>query len=821
MKTSLEWLREYAHLDAPVDELVKALVDTGTEVETVGHAAEGAMVARVLALTDIPESTRGVRLAEIDSGSGEHVRVVTGAPNVKVGDLVAYGPPGTLLPGRADPLEVKAMFRGRYSSPGMLLSAAELGVGDDAGGLLVLDRGRPGQPLHEALPGLDVLFDLAVTTNRPDCLCHLGIARELAAAFGEALRPPETEVGEGFMSATSSARRARARIDDPAGCHRFCARVIEGVAIAESPAWLRRRLAAIGLRPINNVVDVTNYVTHELGQPLHAFDLDRFTSLAGGERPATFTVRCARPGETLECLDGRTRELDPADLVISAGDIAASLAGVIGGVPTGVVAKTTSVLLEAACWEPTTIRATSRRHSLRTDASSLFDKGLPDGLPPIALERATALLAEIAGGHVLRDLIDEHPSPLTPIEPIGVTGEWLSGLLGYPVDLDEAATALARLGFAVEHDRDTLTILPPYFRRDVTIPEDVAEEVGRTLGYDRLPSTLPGRRVAVHHLAAEAPVEERVRDVCVGAGFDEVIPYVFVRPERATLLPGLGEGRRPIALLNPLSDDLTHLRVSLLPGLCEILARNLRRGVEGVAIFELGRVYWEGERRGLPAGSTPDGADRQLPPLPAEPLLLTTIIQVDGDAPAAAAALRHCQSLAEWLIRDLGGGQVSYEPAELPGLRGGRSARISAGAGRVGVLGELDGDTVEGFELRGRVAVAELRIDAVAAPGRRLAQYRPLPRFPAVIQDLSVAVSEGSRAGDALPVIREAGGHLLEAFELRDEFRGEQVGEGRKGWTFRLTFRSPDRTLTSDEVQQWQDAIVIALREHCGAEPRK
>lgn len=821
MRTSLRWLRDYATLDATVEELVRALIDTGTEVDRVEHSAEGSVVARVLELEPIPESTRGVRLARIDVGGDEPVSLVTGAPNVRAGDLAAYAPPGTLLPGWERPLETRSMFGGRYSSPGMLLSASELGVGEDAAGLLILDRGHPGQPLHEALPDLDVLLELAVTTNRPDCLCHLGIARELAASLGEPLREPPGEIAAGYLSATSAALRVRVAVDDPPVCHRMMARVIEGAVVGESPDWLKRRLSAIGLRPINNVVDVTNFVTHELGHPLHAFDLERFTAVGGGERPATLAVRRARPGERLEGLDGRTRELDPADTVIASGAVAVSLAGVMGGRSTAVENGTTTILLEAACWEPAGIRATSRRHGLRTDASTLYEKGLSDALTPRALERAAGLLAEICGGHVLRDLIDERPSPLPPIPPVEVTGGWLSGLLGYPVDLDEAATALARLGFAVEHDGERLRLHPPDFRRDVAIPEDVAEEVGRSLGYDRVPSTLPGRRVPVDRLAAEAPVEERVRDVCLGAGFDEVIPYVFLRPEPAAWLPGLGEGRSPIALRNPLSDGMTHLRVSLLPGLCSTLALNLRSGVEGASIFELGRAFWEGERRGLPAGSTSDGADHALPPLPAEPLLLGLATHVEGGPGEAAAALRACQALAAWLINDLSGMAAATEPALLTGLRPGRAGRILAAPGAVGVLGELDAATLERFELRGRVAVCELRLDAVAAEGRRLGQYHPVPRLPAVVQDLSVTVPASSLAGEALASVRQAGGHLLEAVELRDEFRGERVGEGRKGWTFRLTFRSHDRTLTSEEAQGWQDAILLALRERFRAEPRR
>jgi phenylalanyl-tRNA synthetase beta chain len=819
MKISLEWLREYADLDAPVDELVRLLVDTGTEVDRVERAADGTIVARVLELAAIPESSRGVRLADIDVGDGGTVRLVTGAPNVKVGDLVPYAPPGTVLPGFPEPLGIRSMFGGKYSSPGMLLSAVELGIGEDAAGLLILERGRPGQPLHEVLP-LDVVLDVEVTTNRPDCLCHVGIARELAAALGEPLREPAVTVPEGLLSASASSQRARVRIEDPVGCRRFTAVVIEGVAAGTSPDWLKRRLRAIGLRPISGLVDVTNYVTHELGHPLHAFDIERVAALEGGGRPATLTVRRARPGESLECLDGSTRALDPADMIIAAGGVPVSLAGVIGGTATAIGDTTHAVLLEAATWDPAAIRATSRRHSIRTDASALYDKGLPDDLAPLALGRAAALIASIAGGHVLKDPIDEHPSPLPPLEPIEVTGAWLGGLLGYPVDIHEASTALVHLGFEVEQAGDRLTVQPPYFRRDVRIPEDVAEEVGRGLGYARLPSTLPGHRTEVRQLAAEVPMEDRVRDICVGAGFDEVLPYVFLRPEAARWLPGLGEARQPMPLLNPLSDEMTHLRVSLLPGLCQVLALNQSRGVSGAAIFELGRAFWEGERDGLAPGSTPDGEDRKLPPLPAEPLLLGLVTHVDGDAAAAAAALRHSQSVLERLLHDLSTASVTVEPAAIPGLHTGRAAWICAGGSRVGMVGELDGDTAERFELRGRIAVAELHLDALAGLGRRPAQYRPVPRFPAVTHDLSVTVPLLQRAGDALAVVREAGGALLESVELRDEFRGAQMGEGRKGWTFRLTFRSPERTLTTEQAQEAQDAVVLALRSRCGAELR-
>jgi phenylalanyl-tRNA synthetase beta chain len=822
MKTSLQWMREYAALDAPLDVLAQALVDTGTEVNDVHRAAEGTVVARVLALAPVPESTKGVLFADIDIGDGESIRVLTGAPNLHVGDLVPYAAPGVHLPGWDRPLEVRAMFGGKYQSPGMLCSAVELGVGADADGILILDHGAPGQPVHEVLD-LDAVLDIEVTTNRPDCLCHLGIARELAAALGESLREPPAEVPETLTSVTPIEGRASVRIEDPHGCPRFMVRVIEDVVVGESPDWMQRRLRAIGLRPINNVVDVTNYVAAEWGQPLHAFDYDRFlAAIPGGATSADVVVRRARSGEKLLGLDDVERTLTTADLVVCAGDRAVSMAGVMGGRDTAVDGKTRTVLLEAASWDGPTIRATSRRLALRTDASAHYEKGLSDTLPPLALERAAALIAELGSGRVLRDVVDEHPAPLPPIPPIEVRSGFLERVLGTSVDASEAATALARLGFAVEQDGGAMQVLPPHFRRDVTIPVDVAEEVGRSLGYARIPSMIPGRRSPIRALAPAIPLEDRVRDVCIGAGFDEAITFAFQSSVLASRVTGMGEERTPIRLRNPLSEDGSVMRISLLPGLLQALAANLHHGVSDVSLFEIGRAYWEGERTVPPLGTTPDGKDAALPPLPAEPLLLCLVSQSgDTGADIAAERLTHIRSVLAWLGHELAGANLAVEPMTVAGLRPGRSGRLRLDGRDVGVVGELSGERVETFDLRGRVAVAELRLDAVAPEVPRLPRFRTPPRMPAVIQDLAVVVSADQRADAALSAIRDAGSPLLESVELYDEYRGEPMGEDRKSWTFRMTYRAADRTLTGAEAQQTHDAIALALRVRVGAEVRR
>jgi phenylalanyl-tRNA synthetase beta chain len=829
VKVSLRWLRDYATLDAPVATIAKALVDTGTEVGAVDIGGEGLVVARIVALSSVPGSSH-LQFADLDLGAPVPaelapfsttpgtVRVMTGAPNVKVGDLVPYAPPGSRPPAMDERLVVKTI-RG-HKSPGMLCSAVELGVGEDADGILILEEATPGQHLGEVL-ALDTILDLEVTTNRPDCLCHVGIARELAAALGESLTEPPVVVPDELLSATGAELRAQVRIEDPQGCPRFASRVIEGVVIGPSPPWLRQRLRAVGLRPINNVVDVTNFVTHELGQPLHAFDLDRFVDV-GGAKVADVVVRRAKDGEQVVDLLGTERRLTPADIAVCAGPTPVSIAGIIGGSSTAVSDATRTVLLEAANWDGPTVRATSKRLGLRTDASTLFEKGLSDRLPAVALERAAALIAEFSAGHVLRGVIDEWPRPLAELGPIELTASFTSDLLGIPVDATEVATILAQLGFAVEQDGAMLRVMPPYFRRDVAIAPDLVEEVGRMIGYSRVPSTLPGRRTLLATTAPAPPAEDGVRDLCVGAGFDEAITFSFVSRADAQVLPGLGRGRTPIPLRNPLSDEWSVMRTSQLPRLCAALATNVNRGNADVMLFELGKVFWEGEREGLPAGSTPDGSDAELPPLPLEPLLLSVAIHVSNGAPDdAAAALRRVQSVFDRIAADVAGDQLRVAPSEEAGLHPGRSATLLLDGEPLGVIGELSAETTATFELRGRVAVGELRVDALVPSRPAPLRYPPPPRFPAIVQDLAVTVPVDRRAGDAMEAIREVQEPLLESAELYDEYRGGGLIAGRKGWTFRLTFRAPDRTLTGEEAQDAQSLIATALATRCDAEIRR
>lgn len=828
MRVSLQWLRDYAPLDAPLDHLVRTLTETGTEVGAVEDVAAGIIAARITRLEPLPRSTHGLLLADLDVGAApprvllelgiptQPLQVVTGAPNLHVGDLVPYAPPGTTPPAMDEPLTVRSF--GRHRSPGMLCSPAELGVSGDADRILILERGEPGAPLRDLL-ALDVVLDLEITTNRPDCLCHVGIARELAAGLSEMLSEPDATIPDVALSAASSEQRAALTIEDSWGCPRCAVCIIESVAVGPSPAWMQERLRAIGLRPINNIVDTTNYVAHELGQPLHAFDLDRFRDAGGTERTAEMIVRRARDGERIVTLDGADRSLSDADMVVCSRDVAVSVAGVIGGAGTAVSESTANVLLEAATWDGPTIRATSRRLNVRTDASTLFEKGLSDVLPPLALARAAALIAETAKGHVLRGTIDAWPRQLSLPGRITLTARFISDVLGMPVDATEACTVLARLGFAVEQEGGSLTVVPPHFRRDVWLPVDVVEEVGRMLGYAQVPSTLPGRRVTATGAAPAPAPEDLARDMCVGAGFDEAITFSFISAELAGRVPGLGGARTPMPLVNPLTDEWSALRISQLPGLCAALATNVHRGVAGASLFEIGHAYWDGERTAAVPGSTPDDADRGLPPLPLEPLMVSAVAHV-ADGGQTDARLRHVQSLFDRIALDLAGVTLQARPAQLTAMRAGRAAEILVADRVIGVVGELRRDVTDAFDVGGHVVAGELWLDALAPHPPRQPRYQPPPRFPAIVQDLAVSVPVEQAAGDALAVVRAAGGELLESMDLYDEYHGERIAPGRKGWTFRLTYRAWDRTLTGEEVQRVQQAIVAALQRECRAELR-
>jgi phenylalanyl-tRNA synthetase beta chain len=803
VKFSYDWLCELAGFrDVSVGQTAELLTMAGWNVEDVRAVdLSPLLVGRIVAQEPHPSSRKPLWVHQVDLG--DHVRqIVAGVDNAGPGALVPVALPGVTVPSGTTVRDGKIAG---VEARGMLCSADELLIGDDHAGILLLDTGRPGQRLEELIPS-DAVLEVEVTPNRPDCLGHLGLARELAAALGR-------QLGRDFMPPfTGGAEPAGTElidvsIDAPDLCRRYIGAPITGVRVGPSPLWLRRRLFLTGLRPISNVVDVTNYVALEYGQPLHAFDLAKVS----GRR---IIVRRARTGEKLLCLDGETRTLTPEMLVIADAERPVAIAGIIGGEESAVTGSTTDLLLEAANFDGVSVRATSRTLRLRTEASTRFEKGLSPELAQAGARRAAALIAELTRGEVHLGWADQYPRPQEPTRVHFGPAE-VDALLGVHVPLREMEAILRRLDFQVRvQDDGDWDVLPPVFRLDVTIPEDVTEEVGRIYGYDKVAPTLPGSRRSFW-TPAEPGQERRldsVRHSLAGAGFTEVVTPALTA---GSLLDRLGIGERAMRVINPVSDDQDTLRTALIPSLLRVAAHNRNQGRPAVALFEVARAYLRlspaqsGEYPAKPG----EGGPRRLPAAqPEEPLRMAAVRTGLGDAEAGRLAFLDLKGALERSLSTLAPVEMAYEPTASALYHPGRCARVLLCGNPAGHVGELHPTVVAELGLEGRVVAVEIDLEPVLAlgGGRRA---RPLPRYPAVSRDLAVVVTVDSPAAVLLETIRRAGGDLLESVTAFDEYRGTQVPAGYKSVAFAMTFRSPERTLTDAEVDARLEAVRAALRK--------
>ena len=760
MKVPLSWLRDYVEVDAPLDELAERVSVSIAGVERVFRRGvadvDGNLglyrVGRVLEADKHPNADR-LQLCRVDVGEKEPRQIVCGAWNFGAGATVAVALPGAVLPdGRR--LE-RAELRGTVSD-GMILSERELELGTDHTGILVLtDGAEPGTPLADVLPLADVVLELEVTPNRPDLLAVYGVAREVAALYGAELsappgRDPE-RAGEEPVGVT---------IEDYDGCPRYIGRLFRDVRVEPSPPWLKARLISAGMRPISNVVDVTNYVMHALGNPLHAFDFD---TLSGGR----VVVRRARSGEEFTSLDGNLRKLQPEDLVIADAERAIAFAGIMGGLDTEVRAETTTVLLEAANFEPLGILKSSERHGLRTEGSGRWEKGVDPYLAPQAAALATELLMQLGGarwtGHV--DMKGDLPHPsVVPFRPARA-----NELIGLEIPADDQAEILRRLG--VEGGEGGPMTVPTWRARDLTREADLIEEVARFHLSD-VPFTVPRGQPA--HLTRGQELRRVVEDVLVGCGCSEAYTLTLVAED-----PAPEAYRLPM----PLSADQAILRTTLLTGLVQAAKRNVDAGNEGIALFEIARVY-------LPSGE----------PRPDEHWHVGGI---------AEGGFFRGKGIVETLYRALHV-EPTLEPAELPFLHPGKGARLVEGW--VGELhpGRLDGEW----------GVFEVDLPALFARVPERLVYEDVITFPAVRQDLAFVVDEDVLAGDLVAAAREAAGSELREMRVFDVYRGGQIPEGRKSIAFSVEFQSPERTLSDEDARGLRERIVSALAERFGAELR-
>lgn len=803
MRVPLQWLADHIDPGLPVRELEERLTISGTKVEAIHRHGVGTpetfVVGKVLTAEQHPDADR-LRVCTVDIGAGEPSQIVCGAPNVAAGQTVAVATPGSVMP-NGQKLG-KAKLRG-VESAGMILAEDEVGVGTDHGGIMVLPDDLPaGAPLTDAMPLATEVLELEITPNRPDCLGLYGVAREVHAATGAPLGPAPWSEDLGSPGVPAG---IEVRIEAPDLNPRFTGRVFSGVTIGPSPAWLKARLMAAGQRPINNVVDITNYVMLLTGHPLHAFDLDR---VAGG----LLVVRRARDGEQVETLDGQTRTLDGEMLVIDDADGPTSIAGVMGGARSEVSASTTRVLMEVASWTGHNIKRTSNKLALRSEASARFEKGLAPEQAMDAQVVATKLMIELCGATVEPGTLDVGPfaEEPWPDATIRLRSQRVTELLGMEIPRERQEQLLTALGFAHSPAGDGLDVTVPAFRRyDVTREADLVEEVGR-FDLDRLPATLPKRRNTSGRMSAEQRLRRRAVDALVGRGAHEVVGWSFTEPAVADRLrlPADDPRRGFVALDNPMSEEQSVLRTTLAGSLLDVARHNVAHGNPDLILCEQGAVY------ALP-----------LDPLPSEHRALGVLAHGrvgpagwrSGEAPRAdffavkgllAAVLDTLR--CEW----------SVVPAAEPFLHPGRGAHVLVGGVRVGWLGELHPLVAREWELDGTVAMYELDLDAVVGAAVGVPYYRDLTSFPAVRQDLAVVVADDVPAADVLAAVRGAGGELLSGARVFDVYRGEQVGEGRTSLALALSFQAPDRTLSDEDVAPVRAAIVAALQEQVGGELR-
>lgn len=792
MIVSYNWLKEFVDVDLSPSELSDMLTMLGLEVERVEQRLtefDSVVVALVQEKMQHPNADK-LSLCKVNNGR-DVLDVVCGAQNFKQGDKVALAQIGTVLPG--DFKIKRSKIRGAESC-GMLCSEKELGLADESAGIMVLPGDAPlGVPLFDALGMKDVIFEIGLTPNRADCLSVVGIAREIAAKLGKRIHYPPLDLHESAEPATDFASVV---IEDPELCPRYAARYIAGCTIAPSPAWLVERLKAVGMRSINNVVDVTNYVLMELGHPLHAFDHDR---LAGGR----IVVRKAADGEKFTTLDDQERLLAADDLTICDGQRAVALAGIMGGQNSEIAPNTTNILLESAYFNPSAIRRTSKRLGIHSESSHRFERGADIDAVPKALDRAASLIAQLAGGRIARGSIDIYPTPVSP-RTIQLREERVEQILGVAVSSGQISSILTGLDCSVEAaGTGILRVTVPTYRVDLEREIDLVEEVARMVGYDNIPVTMPMARVFSDRPLPHQRLERSIRDLMVSLGFNEVINFSFssVAANEQMLIPGDDHRFRQVKLLNPLVEEHAAMRTSLLPGLLETSARNMSYKLFNQRIFELRRVYLV-------------KPDRESPE---EPLLLGGLMSglraSEGwNQDKSSLDFYDAKGVVESLFESLRLDRVTFEVKGLePFYHPGKACTLYCAGERIGSLGELHPTVLSRFGLEKQAYYFELDLERLL---HRLRDHHAVvapSRYPDTTRDIAMLLADDVPAIAVLDCIYGMKAKEIENVSLFDVYTGEHVPEGQKSIAVRIRYRLSDRTLTDDEVTRVHQRVISTL----------
>jgi len=801
MKVSLKWLKDYVDIKLNPEELAERLTMSGLEVkgiQTIGGTWDNVVIGEVVALNPHPNADR-LKLATVDLGT-EQVITVCGAPNIELGQRVPFAHIGARLidPHTEEAILLKpAKIRG-VASEGMVCSEKELEISDSHEGILVLSPEAPiGTPLSAYLG--DVIFDLDVTPNRPDCLSVIGIAREIAALTGRSLRlsPIQYEELEGSIGSFASVD-----IVEPDLCPRYCASLITGIKIAPSPSWLQQRLNNCGMRPINNVVDVTNYVMLEYGQPLHAFD---YHKLKGRQ----IIVRRAGNGEPITTLDGSERILNPDILVIADKEEAVAVAGIMGGLYSEVTDKTETILLESANFNQAAIRRGCGHLQFQSEASIRFDKGLNSDLPLLPLKRATQLLLELAGGRAAKGIIDVYPGKSNP-KPILLTAREVERISGLKANIGEILKVLKALGFECQESDSgsQISVSVPYWRSDVKCPADLIEEVVRIIGYEKIPITrlgspLPQQKSKLSPSAQQSNIKEKLRNILAGFGFQEILTYSLVSLEKLQKLsPRLELKIPPLKVANPMTREQEYLRTSLRAGLLSTLSRNQKFEQAGIRLFEIGKAF-------LPRGKD----------LPEEREMLCAVLsgsrtELSWQAGKEPLDFFDAKGAVENLLNQLGL-KASFDVSNDEILFPGRGANIIVEDDKVGIVGDVHPRVAQAFELSNTICLIEIDLEKLLTRITRTKEYQPIPRFPSVTRDIALVIDEQVSYRTVENIIRSF--PLVKHVILFDLYRGEQIPEGKKSFAIRIVYQSPKHTLTDEEVDQTQEQMLARLHQELGA----
>ena len=792
MKASLSWINDYTPVKLDADKLVDALTMVGLEVDSVieryAHL-NTVVVGRIVDVSPHPNADR-LTLCQVDIGE-KTVTVVCGAPNVEKDMLAPLALPGTVF--HEDKILEESVIRGEKSH-GMLCSEKELQIGEDGSGILRLSPSlTPGMPLSQALDLYDKTLDIDLTPNRPDCLSIIGIAREVAAIQKTALQYPEiqsTPSGEATIFDKTSVK-----IESPAHCPRYAARLIENIKIGPSPAWLKDRLLSVGLRPINNVVDITNFVMMETGQPLHAFDFNHLEE-------NRIVVRTAKNGEKFQTLDNKEHILTDENLMICDGKKPVAIGGVMGGLNSEIEDITTRVLLESAYFSPMSIRKTAKRLGINTDASHRFERGVDPEGTLTALNRASQLMVDICNGTLVDGIIDEHPGKIST-SPIVLSIENTNRVLGTDITQDQAKALLESIEFKVEiEDPDHLSVLPPTFRVDVTRQIDLIEEIARLYGYTQIPTTFPQNTPQAKIPKKVIVCRNNIKHLMTGLGFSEAVNYSFIDSLAwdNLNLPEDDLRRKCVKILNPLSEDQTMMRSMILPNLLKNMHRNLAQGVTNLKLFEIAKIFIETQRDDLPE----------------ETLYLSglwtgsrhPISWHDTGIPCDFFDLK---GALEGLFKALDIPSVTLSAVPKDACyytRPGYSAQIWTNQTCLGIMGELHPTVLKNYDLKQTAYIFEIDLNALIPLIPDVVQARALPKYPAVSRDFTLIVDKGLESNEIVNNIQSLDEPLVENVYLFDMFEGKQIPKGKKSLSFRIRYRSETRTLADEEINLLHKTIA-------------